>query len=119
VQLLLKNFHLSESKKAASKSGLHFCCRQHKDFAQQISFNLTKMWPDHYNTGTCRAIAFKAYEKRCAGCGYDKIPEILEVHHKDRNRNNNAKENLEVLCPNCHCEEHYLTKTGKWRSRSP
>jgi hypothetical protein len=45
--------------------------------------------------------------KNCEKCGYDKY-EILQVHHKDRNRNNNELENLELLCPNCHYEDHFL-----------
>lgn len=43
----------------------------------------------------------------CERCEYGKY-EILNVHHKDRNRQNNDLENLELLCPNCHSEEHYL-----------
>ena len=43
---------------------------------------------------------------KCQHCGYDEHPEILGVHHKDRNRNNNTPENLEVLCANCHSLQH-------------
>lgn len=42
----------------------------------------------------------------CNRCGYDEVPKILGVHHKDRDRKNNALSNLEVLCPNCHSLEH-------------
>lgn len=42
----------------------------------------------------------------CERCGYNSVPEILGVHHKDRNRANNKLENLETLCPNCHSLEH-------------
>ena len=48
--------------------------------------------------------------KVCERCGYDKY-EILQVHHKDRDRNNSDLENLQLLCPNCHFEEHYLEKS--------
>ncbi len=44
--------------------------------------------------------------KNCPRCGYDKY-EILQIHHKDRDRNNNNLNNLELICPNCHSEEHY------------
>src|SRR3989344_4508599 len=44
---------------------------------------------------------------RCQRCSYSKI-EILQVHHRDKNRNNNDLKNLELICPNCHAEEHYL-----------
>ena len=36
----------------------------------------------------------------------------LELEHKDGNHGNNERDNLEVLCPNCHS----LTKT--WRGRN-
>ena len=42
----------------------------------------------------------------CQKCGFNSAPHILGVHHKDRNRNNNKMDNLEVLCPNCHSLEH-------------
>ncbi|MBI2551090.1 HNH endonuclease [Candidatus Uhrbacteria bacterium] len=34
------------------------------------------------------------------------------MHHKDRNREHNQLENLELICPNCHYEEHFLE--GSW-----
>jgi 5-methylcytosine-specific restriction endonuclease McrA len=43
---------------------------------------------------------------KCERCGYSEHPEILGVHHKDRNRHNNDLSNLEVLCPTCHSLEH-------------
>lgn len=55
-----------------------------------------------------RLIAKKG--KCCERCGYAKL-EILHVHHRDRNRNNNHLSNLELICPNCHYEEHYLEKS--------
>lgn len=48
--------------------------------------------------------------QECEICGYNKI-EILHIHHKDRNRKNNALSNLKLICPNCHYEEHNLTKS--------
>lgn len=51
---------------------------------------------------------------KCETCGFpDK--RILEVHHKDRNRNNNTRENLILLCPNCHALQHWLTKSGPYK----
>ena len=48
--------------------------------------------------------------KKCERCEYEKY-EILQVHHKDRNRNNNNLDNLQLICPNCHYEEHFLEKS--------
>ena len=63
----------------------------------------------------------------CEKCKYDKV-EILEVHHKDRDRSHNNLENLTLICPNCHAEEHFLAKSwiksynsihfGRWAGRS-
>lgn len=55
----------------------------------------------------------------CERCGYARY-EILNVHHKDRNRQHNTLDNLELLCPNCHSEEHYLENnwySGKIQNR--
>ena len=70
--------------------------------------------PAHYGTGVpdYRVIAFAAYEHKCAICGYNKYEEVLEVHHKDGDRTNAAVENLELLCPTCHTENHFVNKTG-------
>jgi hypothetical protein len=48
--------------------------------------------------------------QKCERCNYSKY-EILQVHHKDRNRDNNSLENLQLICPNCHYEEHYFGKS--------
>lgn len=48
--------------------------------------------------------------KNCERCDYNKY-EILHVHHKNRNRSDNNINNLELVCPNCHFEEHYLEKS--------
>lgn len=39
----------------------------------------------------------------CSKCGWFGC---CDVHHKDKNKNNGSSENLVVLCPNCHTDEH-------------
>jgi len=59
-----------------------------------------------------KALKLKLLKARggfCERCGYSKI-KILQVHHKNRDRKNNDLENLELVCPNCHYEEHHLEK---------
>ncbi len=73
-----------------------------------------------YNTGqrkdkvkNQRALKLRLLEQRgmkCERCNYDKF-EILQIHHKNRARNDNDLENLELICPNCHYEEHLLEKS--------
>ncbi len=45
--------------------------------------------------------------KKCERCDYKKY-QILQIHHKNKNRKDNGLKNLELLCPNCHMEIHYL-----------
>jgi hypothetical protein len=59
---------------------------------------------------TFRIIKLRLFDergKKCERCGYNKY-EILQVHHKNKKRSDNRVENLEIICPNCHYEEHYL-----------
>ena len=112
-------FYRPDSKKNKSKSGLYFCCREHKDLAQQIKSGFNQIQPDHYGTGNgeynYREKVFEVKEKKCEGCGYNDHVEILEVHHKERDRSNNEIENLEILCPNCHMWEHYQNGDGRYK----
>jgi hypothetical protein len=39
------------------------------------------------------------------------FPIMIEIHHLDGDRANNKKENLQLLCPNCH------STTDNWRNR--
>jgi Zn finger protein HypA/HybF involved in hydrogenase expression len=55
-----------------------------------------------------RLLKVRGFE--CERCGYKKY-EILQIHHKDRDRGNNNLDNLELICPNCHYEEHFLEKS--------
>ena len=54
-----------------------------------------------------RRYLHEKYNDRCAECGWDrkhpithKVP--LQIHHIDGDADNNAEENLQLLCPNCH-----------------
>lgn len=50
----------------------------------------------------------------CERCGYSAHIGILEIHHKDRDTNNNFRSNLVLLCPNCHSIDHLMAKDGKF-----
>lgn len=102
-----KSFHRKPSK-LKSKSGLYFCCKNHKHKAQKISAGFTELHPPHYGKieNDYRKLAFDNYSHKCNRCPYDKRKDVLVVHHIDHNRQNNALENLEILCRNCHHEHH-------------
>lgn len=53
--------------------------------------------------------------KKCSHCGMSEWfgkPLNFELDHIDGNRDNNLRENLEILCPNCH------SFTNTWRGRN-
>lgn len=101
-----KKFFVKNSHIKNSKSGMFFCCREHKDLAQRVDsgekFNSIR--PEHFKTGewNYREKALKEYPHKCMICGWDEDDRILEVHHIDENRENNSIDNLSVLCPTCH-----------------
>lgn len=115
-------FYRSPSKLKRSKSGFYFCSRKCKDEAQKIG-GIVEIQPDHYGIASgrysYREIAFEAHGKVCNDCGYEEIPECLEVHHIDTDRSHNDKENLVVLCPTCHQVRHYKEGTGRWLRKPP
>lgn len=54
-------------------------------------------------------------ENACAGCGLAEWrgqPLVLELEHTDGDPGNNARTNVEALCPNCH------SITATWRGRN-
>jgi len=86
------------SRIALSKSGLVFCNRKCKELAQSLENGILQI--SHYKEGKSvyRDRAFKVYGAKCVVCGYDELEIMLDVDHKDSNRNNNKIENLQVLC---------------------
>jgi len=96
--------------KYGSKSGLRFCCREHKDLAQRIG-GIEAIQPAHYKgspeSSDYRVKAFRLLPYKCNRCNYDQ-KRILVVHHIDHDRSNNDISNLEILCPNCHAIEHWF-----------
>ncbi|MBD2482331.1 group II intron reverse transcriptase/maturase [Planktothrix sp. FACHB-1365] len=53
------------------------------------------------------ATLLKQQKNQCSYCGYYFWEEdVLEVHHKDRNRSNNKYSNLELLHRHCHDKSH-------------
>lgn len=65
-------------------------------------------------TGTISTFLKQEREWKCECCGlteWQGNPLPLELHHIDGDRTNNVRENLQILCPNCH------SQTENWRAR--
>lgn len=46
-------------------------------------------------------------QAKCEICGihdWNKQPIVFQIHHIDGNNRNNEKDNLQLLCPNCHSQ---------------
>ena len=115
-----KTFYRNASNQK-NKSGFQFCSKPCKDSAQrkENADTFSGMMPDHYGTGSVskskyRLKAFQHKPRVCEECSYDSVPEILQVHHIDRNRKNNHISNLRILCPNCHQIDHFRKGDGSW-----
>lgn len=116
-----KEFSKAPSKLEKSKSGLHFCCREHKDLAQKLNSGeqFSAIRPEHYGVivSDYRKLALRNFSHKCAVCGWDEDKDVLEVHHKDSNRENNNIENLIILCPLCHkkltTNKYFLTNNNE------
>ena len=109
-------FRKFKSNLKKSKSGLRFCSRSCKNIAQSVEGSVIR--PTHYGTSEIkyRQTAFKHYPAQCNRCGYNRYIAVLRVHHKDRNRKNGKIANLEILCSNCHEEEHFLAHDGLYKN---
>lgn len=93
-----KRFDVIEREKIFPSKEKYFCNRQ---CANSVGGRAKATKYNHM--GHYRDIAFKIHGKYCFICGFDKV---VEVHHIDKNRDNNTKENLVPLCPNHHMMIH-------------
>lgn len=98
-KLILSSLHrITCSRKCSNinRKGVHYRLRRPRDKAEEI-----------------RAIKIRLLSirgEKCERCDYN-VSEVLQVHHKDRHSKNNDLNNLELICPNCHFEDHYSEKS--------
>ena len=100
-----KEVYRIQSQINKSKTGNVFC-------DHSCSAKFSNKSRSGFGVSTYRKKAFDSLPNKCDMCGYDKITDVLVVHHIDRDRNNSDISNLQILCPTCHIEEHYHNKDG-------
>lgn len=81
---------------------------------------LNGLYPDYQTYKLKKRLIREGYlEDKCGRCGWDQKPQDAEftpceLHHKDGNCRNHRRENLELICPNCHSlTENYRAKNKK------
>jgi hypothetical protein len=82
-----------------------------KKFAESL---LTQDW-DVIGVQGRRLRVILEQDGKCNNCGISHWNDkriTLEYEHKDGNNQNNSRENVEALCPNCH------SQTTTWRGRN-
>jgi len=93
-------------------TGRKYCVDCYKD----VQKSRLGTWETVKTNHVARRLLLEEFGHRCFGCGLEKWLDVLlplEVHHEDGDAENYQKENVKLLCPNCHA----LTPT--FRNRNP
>src|SRR5258708_991761 len=59
----------------------------------------------------------KHRKESCELCGISKSRRKLDVHHKDKNNENDDPSNLETLCSSCHARIHQIGRLTSEETR--
>ena len=107
---------IKKSSLKNSKHQMYFCNRECKETAQSLAGKCDIIRPSHYGASNGKHL-WKILINNATKC--ESCPEIkkylLQIHHKDGDRENNVEENLEVVCCNCHAKRHLkLDENNEW-----
>jgi hypothetical protein len=91
----------NEYMKEYWKNNKNEISERHKKWCEKNQYRLDKLYPYRKILNT---------ESRCELCGTN---QKLIVHHIDKNRQNNDRNNLRIFCWSCHTKFHNSEKSGK------
>ena len=104
-----KEIRIKKFRYKRSISGLFFCGSQCHGCASRLDGGIKEVQPKQFGTATGEYTyrdLFTDEELCCHICGYNKHIGVIQIHHIDKNRQNNKRDNLVPLCCNCHREVH-------------
>jgi hypothetical protein len=70
--------------------------------------------------GRIKRYLAETFGNKCSVCGIDSwngFDIVLELEHRDGNSNNNSKENVCLICPNCHSQTPTYKAKNKGNGR--
>jgi hypothetical protein len=104
VSCVVCNTLILKSKSNVERNDKNYCSRKCYNFRNGLHKKLkrnTAFYKELLKVSTCN-------------CG-EKTLFLLQIHHIDGNNRNNKKDNLEVVCANCHIKRHLTqNKNGVW-----
>ena len=101
-----KKFFRAPAKIKRNIRGYNFCSHVCSDLARKEENGALISTLDSGKHVNYRKKALKFHGEQCVLCGYNEHVGVLEVHHIDKNTQNNSLDNLVVLCANCHKMTH-------------
>ncbi len=91
----------------ASKSKKYFCDKSCQAIWRNKEFSGARHANWQHGGGSYRSIMKRAGREAVCELCETKDERVIEVHHKDKDRRNNALSNLAWLCRNCHYIVHH------------
>ena len=79
----------------------------------KTEFDAADDYPPDWPEISAREKRLANYVCECCGINLSTRPEMLDVHHKNKIKADNASENLVVLCSNCHKMQPYHGHMGE------
>lgn len=102
----VKRFYIDNPGKYTSKY-IESAKIAHQKYLEKVKKNIMESDYKDLKYERLKKRLFWEQEGKCNKCGLSEWlgkPISLEIEHKDGNHQNNDRDNIELLCPNCHAQ---------------